>query len=322
MRVRFSAAVMSDSASWRTLDRIVMFFEDERHGWLADNPTEIESSAWLQSDPGRAVESARKALQEHIRWAAYPKPRLEVTVDAHTASDTILSPDDASRCLGTPVSVAVENATSDGGFLMTMIHALTRIELWQAHGRGWLVFEQMGGYGEVEKTVGRLRENVPGPCRVFVLADSDALYPGERTATVEKVEDACRGHGVPFAVLRKRKIENYLPASILNRLSGTQRRRVFQALLHLSPDQRDHYEMKNGFRPDERGRAVVPLEQQTLFRGVRAPVLRDLCGGFGRRIAEEFRDQRDEFTGEDVRQVCASDRHELDRILDQIEALL
>jgi hypothetical protein len=44
MRVRFSPEVMADAGSWRTLDRMVMHFEDGRHDWLADNPVEIEAS--------------------------------------------------------------------------------------------------------------------------------------------------------------------------------------------------------------------------------------------------------------------------------------
>jgi len=322
MRVRLSAAAMDDSRNWRTLDRIVMLFEEERHEWLADNPEEIETSAWLQSDTGRSGASNRKAFQEHVRWAAYPKPRIEMTVDCRTVSECTLGPPDAIRCLETPVGVAVENATADGGFLLTMIHALDRVELWRAHEQRWLVFEQMGGYGEVEKTVARLRRNVPGPCRVFVLADSDARYPGERTATMEKVEEVCRSKGVPFAILRKRKIENYLPVSVLNRLAGRRQRQVFQAFLHLSADQRDHYEMRTGFQADERGHAIVLPEQQPLFHGVRGAVLRNLCGGFGRKIADEFRSQREHLTEANMRRVCAGDAKELDRILDQIERLL
>ena len=322
MRVRFSAAVMADSGSWRTLDRIVMLFEEERHEWLADDPEGIEVSAWLRSDAGRAGASNRKALQEHIRWSAYPKPRLEVTVDCETTSELTLGPADALRCMEAPVSVAVENATTDGDFLRTMVHALDRGELRQALERRWLMIAQMGGFGEVEKTVVRLRDGMPGPCRVFVLTDSDAQYPGERTATVEKVEETCQRHGVPFAILRKRKIENYLPVSVLNRLAGHRHREVFQAFLHLSPDQRDHYDMKNGLEADERGHAILPPEQQRLFHGVRGHVLRNLCGGFGKGTAEVFRTQRHCFAEADVRQVCAGDEHEIDRILDQIERLL
>src|SRR5690348_2798199 len=74
MRVRFSPEVMADAGSWRALDRMVMHFEDGHHDWLADNPMEIEASPWLQ-DAGRSGGANRKALQEHIRMAAYPKNR-------------------------------------------------------------------------------------------------------------------------------------------------------------------------------------------------------------------------------------------------------
>lgn len=321
MRVRFSHEVMADTTSWRALDRMVMHFEDGRHDWLADNPVAIEASAWMQ-DGGRIGGSNRKALEEHIRMAAYPKTRAEVTIVLATVSANFLGAADALRLLETPAYVAMENVTADGGFLETVINALGRVELWNALEKGWLSIYQMGGFGEVEKVLAHICRNVPGPCRVFVLADSDAEAPGQVTATHQKVADSCKAAGAPYAVLRKRKIENYLPVSVLNRLGGRRESIVFQAFLALNSDQRAHYEMKHGFPEDGRGGAFVAAGQATLFAGVRGPVLRDLCGGFGKRVAERFRDDREKITEADIRQVCDSDPTELDRIVDQIEKLL
>jgi hypothetical protein len=318
MRIRFSNEVMADTNSWRAMDRMVMHFEDGRHEWLADNSAEIMASLWI-ADSGRNGEANRKALQEHIRWAAYPKQRQEVTVMLTTSSATSLSPQDAIRAMETPLYVALENATADGGFLVTLLLALNRTGLWEAWEKRWIALDQMGGYGECEKAIVRLRENIPGPSRVFVLADSDAHFPGEYTATVRKVTESCQTLGATFAILAKRKIENYLPVSVLNRLN---RRQVFQAFLNLTSDQRSHYEMKHGFATDDRGRVVVPPEQTALFAGVRGPILNDLCGGFGGHVADNFHGYRMQIAEADFRQVCDTNPYELDRILDQIEGLL
>jgi hypothetical protein len=273
-------------------------------------------------DGGRAGGFNRKALEEHIRMAAYPKARAEVTVVLATVSANSLGVADALRMLETPAYVAMENATADGGFLETVINALGRVELWNALGKGWLSIYQMGGFGEVEKVLAHVCRTVPGPCRVFVLADSDAEFPGQITATHRKVAESCAAAGAPYAILRKRKIENYLPVSVLNRLGGRRERIVFQAFLELNSDQRSHYEMKYGFTEDGRGGAAVPAGQAALFAGVRNPVLRDLCGGFGGCVAERFREERETITEVDIRQVCDSEPTELDRILDEIEKLL
>ncbi len=321
MRVRFSLPVMSDKGSWRTLDRMVMLFEDGRHDWLADNPEEIESSPWLQ-DGGRAGEANLKVLQEHIRMAAYPKPRIEITILLATASQTALSVIDGLRAMETPLFVLMENATADGGFFETLVDTLNRVELRNATQKGWLHIVQMGGFGEVEKMIDHLRRDIPGPSRMFVLADSDAQFPGEETATCLKVTKSCIAAGVAYAILRKRKIENYIPVSVLNRLGSRRATGVFQAFLHLNGDQRSYYEMKGGFAKDERGSPIIPPAQTALFAGVRGPVLRDLCSGFGPDVATCFVSDRAKITAGDIRQVCDSDPTELHRILDQIEGLL
>jgi hypothetical protein len=312
---------MADAKSWRLLDRMVMHIEDGRHKWLADNPVEIEASPWM-ADGGRSGEANRKAYQEHVRWAAYPEKRFELNVVLNTASERTLSAQDALRSMETPVYVALENATGDGGFLVTIIMALNRSELWEAWEKRWIALDQMGGFGECEKTIARLRENIPGPCRIFVLADSDARFPGENTATVQKVTQSCHAAGAAFAILNKRKIENYLPVSVLNRLNRRQDRTVFNAFLNLNSDQRSHYEMKHGFDGDALGAAIVPAEQAALFAGVRSAVLDDLCGGFGGHIADRFVSDRAQIMEIDIRQVCDTNPTELDQILDQIEGLL
>jgi len=321
MRIRFSPEVLADTRSWRSLDRMVMHFEDGRHDWLADNPLEIEASAWLQ-DAGRAGEMSRKALQEHVRMAAYPKNRAVLTVALVTASDRVLSADDALRAMEAPVHIAVENVGADGGFLVSFLLALNRTALWEAWEEDWLSVEHMGGYTSVEVMIAHLRDRIPGPCRVFVMTDSDARFPGEVTDTHRTVTAACSAAGVPYAILEKRKIENYLPVSVLNRLALSEQRTVFRAFLHLNGDQRSHYEMKHGFADDGRGNAIVPLEQTTLFAGVRGAVLQDLRGGFGRHVAARFVEDRQRITEQDIRQVCECNPTELDRILDEIERLL
>jgi len=317
MRIRFSREVMADANSWRTLDRMVMHIEDRRHEWLADNPDEIEASPWM-GDSGRSGQANRKAYQEHVRWAAYPKKRIELTVALNTASVQLLSPPDALRSMETPVFVAVENATGDGGFLVTTILALNRTELWEALERGWVAIDQMGGYGECEKTIIRLRENVAGPVRVFVLADSDSRFPGELTQTVTKVKESCVKTGAHYAILKKRKIENYLPDAVLENVNKT----AYRALKKLTWDQRDHYEMKYGFQRDNNNNVLVSVEQTPLFAGVDYHTLRGLIGGFGKDISTLFVAHRHSIQEVHIRQVCASDPTELDRVLNEIEKLL
>ncbi len=125
----------------------------------------------------------------------------------------------------------VENVTSDGDFINFMIAAFKRAILRDAYTSGWLALAQMGGFGECEKLLVHLRKQSYGPARIFVIVDSDRLFPGHVTRTIEKVVESCQAVGVPFAVLQKRKIENYLPLSILQQIERVR----FRAYLTLQP---------------------------------------------------------------------------------------
>jgi hypothetical protein len=220
------------------------------------------------------------------------------------------------RALQTPAYVLVENRESDGAFLLTMIKAFDRDDLLLAIHQGWLDVRQLGGFGEVGKAVEQLRSLTVGPLRIIVIADSDQSYPGDHTPTIEKVQSSCDPGGIPYVILKKRKIENYIPIDYLPRSSTR------KALLHLSEQQRDHYEMKRGFARDQYGRAVIPDQQTELFKDVRSAVLAGLSGGFGKRISEVFIARQDEITADAIRLMCTGDPDEIPRLLDRIESLL
>ena len=150
------------------------------------------------------------------------------------------------------------------------------------------------------------------------LVDSDRLYPGHITQTIQKVEESCQALAIPYAILTKRKIENYLPLNILQNVN----RARYNAYLHLQPEQRDHYELKRGFTQAENGDAIVPPEQTALYQHVPRKILRDLCGGFGKHVALQFEAHKGKVQDQDVRVICTTDPNEIDRILDEIEAIL
>jgi len=325
MRVRFARTLLDDSQAWRELDRIVDSFWQDRHIWVIDDPAEIEESGWIQTDSGRAGRQNRETLAKFSVLTLYPAlPRrlhsILIVVTAEGTSEYELSPERARRCLEAPAYVLVENATSDGAFLLAMVSVFNRKELRDAFSNGWWRPEHLGGFGEVEKRIDDIRTRAEGPLRVFVLTDSDRLYPGHITNTVQKIEATCAARRVPYAVLRKRRIENYLPQSILHALKG--RRRVYRAFAALTEDQRDHYDMKAGFRRSANGQAEIPEEQRELYRYVPRHTLDALCEGFGREVWRQFETDLVKISEGEMRSVCGRDPGEIERILDEIEAIL
>lgn len=244
-----------------------------------------------------------------------------IIITLNRNSDCELQPDDARRCLDYPACVLVENAESDGAFLMAMIHAFKRRELLNAHTEGWWRVEHLGGRGEVAKRIDQICALAFGLKRLLLLVDSDRLYPDHVTHTIRMVESCCTHRKVPYAILRKREIENYLPVDVLRKVAK-RNKRIYQAFLGLNEQQKDHYDMKKGFKAGRKGQAIVREEQKNLFQHVPERILNDLCGGFGDEIWKSFATHRKLITDEAVKITCSAHPSEICGILDSIERLL
>jgi hypothetical protein len=327
MKVRFEQDVLKAQDSWTFLDRIVDHFASERHIWEIDDPDDIKNSNWIQSDiQGRSGKRNLELLEKCYTKAVYNDSSSQmhsiiIIITNRDSSDRhYLKPDDACRCLDKPACVVVENSESDGNFILAMIHAFNRKELLNAHTEQWWEFRHLGGFGEVEKQVSQIIAVTYGPLRIFVLADSDCLYKGHITQTSEKVKDYCVSENIPYHILNKRKIENYLPIGILQKKFD--RKSILQAFFRLTQEQKDFYEMKGGFQKDPHGHAIVPEKQKDLFAHLSPQILDKLIGGFGKQIGECFKDYRDMITAESIKISCSRDPYEIDKILDNIESLI
>jgi len=333
MKVRFAADVLNEPGAWSVLDRIMDLFFEKRHLWDIDDADKIKNSQWIQSDPGGRTNRLNVEILETYDSKSFYHPNksqmhtITLVVTLQGTSEYELPPDDARRCLEKPAYVAVENIGSDKAFFEAMIYVFDREELRGAHCKGWWRFENMGGFGGVERCVEYLRGQTTGPLRVFVLSDSDRLYPGqEDTNTIKKVKGYCEEHGIPYAILRKRESENYLPISAIQ--GGTRKfKKTRKAFLKLNQEQKDHYDMKSGFsrkkkEEDRRRGAIVPEKQKALYKHVPKPILNNLCGGFGREVWQYFESACSVITENAIRLICTVDSEEIPRILDQIEELL
>jgi hypothetical protein len=334
MKVRFATDVLNEPNAWNSLDQIVYHFITGRHLWDINDPEEIENSSWIQEDiQGRSGKQNLETLQKCYTNSIYPCESREFSLHTITLiitqqisgeSNKTLRPDDAISYLNKPAYVAVENQSSDGAFLDAMIHAFGRSELRDAQTEGWWQYHQMGGFGEIEKQVESIRtQTLVSPLRVFVLVDSDRCYPNHVTDTIKKVKGYCDKVGdVPYAILQKRKIENYLPISALFRQHIPKKlKNIYQAFLSLTPEQQAHYEMKKGFKKVN-NHAIIPDKQKELFEHVPQRILDNLCGGFGDNAWEYFKSKRDVITEDAIKLTCPNDPNEIVRILDSIERLL
>lgn len=328
MRVEFTPEVLSDSQYWGQLDRIIHFFEEERHLWYAEDPDALVSSNWFVSeDNTRASRRQKEMFEKSVVREAYLRAeyteggphsiRITVATDTAEITGTRLSPQHAYRSLNRPGYVAVEDAESDRAFLDAMVHAFDRFPIYEALKNNWIELEHMGGCGQLERTLKRIRQKAPGPMRTLVLLDSDRLLPEEETENVRNVNRLCPDFNACGHVLRKREAENYLPIGVLFH-GKVKFARTFN---QLTRKQRDFFDMKKGFPA-----SGIPETQRDLYSGVNNKSKDRLQRGCGESCWELFRctngPHKNLFNEDEIRNICPDDPDEIPRILDSIEQFI
>ncbi len=235
---------------------------------LADSPA---LNRWLEDlSPRRLQEEVRLALEsgmetdvqgvpcdveirvadiEDAEWAAQP-PRLPLPA--------------AAELLGRSLRLLVENQRNDSAFVLAVVP-----EPWRRHLRGvlerrWAEFEHGGGLTEMRSRVEEATADAVESLRLWVMFDSDAREPGKPSRDSEELKGACQRTRVAHHQLHRREAENYLPLRSLTawaELGKAREKRVrrqkVDAFAGLSAPQRHFYNMKEGFRRDQRS-AEIP----------------------------------------------------------------
>ncbi|NMO15473.1 hypothetical protein HPC49_10840 [Pyxidicoccus fallax] len=329
MRVEIGLDVLRDKGAWHLLDRLVDCFLEERHAWHFEDEEVLLSSPWLTEEPeSRTTHRNVEALQKYLTAIDREPPshrrhRLFLVITRDPSVSGGIPPETARYVLEEKAYVIVENSGSDGAFLKAMMRAFGRDELAKALKRQWWEIDHAGGKGEIKRRLIELFQKGIPKDRILVFADSDRMFPGHRSETVELLEEISRDHQVGVIVLHKREIENYLPVSALQ---AARQKNTYRAFLALSVEQRDHYDMKSGFiRDKESERPIIPKEQEALFESLRKRgrhVIEALCGGFGEHAWRLFELKTHLPDENAMRLTCTTNPGEIEAILDRIEGLL
>jgi hypothetical protein len=171
----------------------------------------------------------------------------------------------------------MENRITDGAFLDAILTVLADPEVMRLKHRSEqsLIYDSPGGGGDLPKLIRQAHaqaERFGIPLRVIVLADGDCRWPGEVTEAAARIREACASCGVPCVILRKRAIENYVPAEVIaewrDEPDQTKGRPAIDALLRLSAEQMDHFHFKKGLQLKNRPPENDHPEERRLFHSV------------------------------------------------------
>jgi|SRR5882724_2113663 len=258
-----------DDSVLSLIDRLIDRLSDEVHLVDLTDVDLLQESSWYQ----RARPWRKKVLMS----AVSKPPRLAKSGSGpHVKTVEVLDAESArlaDRLAHTPLVILVEDRESDGVLLDIIVEELGWPELKTLWVNGRQVtpratkVETAGGKDAIPQRVARAiseaaEENRPH--RLFVLCDSDAKWPGDDNAQLERaiiaVRESCVNHDVPYHVWQKRCAENYIPDQVFEavrkdarNLSNAAR---FNALLGRTRAQRDHFPIKDGLTASERSEAL------------------------------------------------------------------
>lgn len=278
MRVDLTAETFGGAEALPDLLDLLRCFAEGRHDWVAGPAVIAAAERYLTEHAPRLAATsvclARKATVARA-WSGPGDRCVPVRVGPGDLADHT-----ADLCR--PAVLVLEDHDSDGCFVRALAEVFRAHRLRQALAHGWLEIAHGGGSSLVkvaESVAGRYRRRV----RAAALLDSDRLVPGQRTDSHRKAERLARA-GVAVHVLELREAENYVPDRVLglDDRSGGCAGKV-RLLARLTPEQRGHFDMKNGFGPPQHPPAF-PVEQVILFGRLDSRTLVGLRGGFGRDL--------------------------------------
>lgn len=272
-----STAMNGEEAVLDELDGILRRIEDDVHEGELVGVDELEVTAWYQlSRPLR-----RKLLEEIAEASLYRAARTRGPHLRRIEVNDATSAAQARRIAYTPLLVLLENRESDGALVEAALRTLaepTTIELCFGQPSRLeppaFQTDSGGGHGELRKLIARCLEDAMSrghPPRLVVVTDSDGEFPREVKKHAQEIRSDCAKQGIPCPPLNKRTAENYIPDAVWrawaadpNKLNA---RPWVNALLRLSPAQRDHVNMAtHGTHPWNKSNP----DAVTLFQGVSA----------------------------------------------------
>ncbi len=259
-----TSALNDDDSVLSLIDRLVDRLGEEVHRLDVLDLDLLQESLWYQ----KARSTRREVLMSAL---AKPPTVVNDRQGPHVKTVEVLDAESArlaDKLAHTPLVILVEDRESDGVFLDLVVEELGWPALRALWKNGRKVtpraaeLDTAGGKGSIpqriERAIGDAAEGNK-PHRLFVLCDSDARWPDDDRA-VAAISEACARGGVPYYIWKKRCAENYIPDEVFEAVREDPRNlnRVnqFDAFLRRSPEQRDHFPVKDGLAAEERSEAI------------------------------------------------------------------
>lgn len=326
MLVVIDTEVLNSSKYFDDIDKLIFLFIDGKHTWLITDAPSIEKSQWFLGE-GRMQERFKKLAVKSVHLGKKQKSSIRtihITLTPKSSSKEEFQPAIAKTILESPLYIILENFSSDKAFLDAIIKAYNHQTIQTALSKEWIKIDTTGGTGQIPKKIAEHFVKANNP-RLFVLVDSDKVNRNaEYPDNIQTVIDSCKEKSLPYHILGKRAIENYIPEEALKNASDDVQD-IYDAYCGLTDEQKDFYDLKKGFS----GKGKLPEGQAELFNKITSKdeLFKKLRAGLG---SKELRAnnlhtlfKNEAVSKENLEERCRStNAYELKEILEKITQFL
>lgn len=200
------------------------------------------------------------------------KSPAQVRISEERKTSNYLNIEEAIRYLKQPVGIVLENNLNDQFFFDAIVKHLADDNLLSTHFKnGWIEYINGGGCDNIPNVLeGKANSFINLPkeknhyLRVYILFDSDSKYPNAPLKdSYKKIFPKLQLLGIPFHLLHKRSMENYLPDEAFSEI-GSITKEYKLAYLRMNSEQKDFFSIQKGFENVSDRTALEP-DVQTLY---------------------------------------------------------
>jgi hypothetical protein len=212
--------------------------------------TEVRETLVYQS----LLSSQKKILEELYTRLINDSAKINKVVSIVEEQD-VFNVDEAILYFKQPVLIVLENIFYDAFFLDAIFKNYKKKskKIKRHFEHRWLKYENAGGAGNIIHLINSYlksfnslpKSNKEEYIRIIVIRDSDKKHSDDtyKNDDVEKLVKTLNTSAIPYHILEKREMENYLPDEVLKNI-GTD---YIDSYLKLSGVQKDYFDFEKGF---------------------------------------------------------------------------
>lgn len=267
--------VFADGRNDDLLDNLWKTIEGP-HSLYLKNDSEIDAiinSSWFLGLRNTKQKAISEMILKTIQSSSSTKPRIKIS----QIGEECFSIEEAIKYLDQPFSLIIENRLNDAPFFDSLFkHFPKQAKKIEEHKEErWFKYEMGGGSTIMHGLRAEMRSfynpifkrHASEYLRCFVLIDSDRNYPDEElksdTKKLIQFLERCK---VPYHILEKREMENYLPEDVFSEIADN--REFIDAYLRLSPLQKDYFDIEKGF--EDKSLDSFKEEVQQMYKSVQS----------------------------------------------------